>query len=57
MRLKNVSTYITANSDRGDIKTLSSLVSIFVLKQETNKPAENLMSSLFLAVSIPKMKV
>ena len=57
MGLKNVSTDIIASSDREDIKIMSSPVSIFVLKQETNKPAKNLISPLSLAVSMPEMKV
>jgi hypothetical protein len=42
MRLKNVSTDIIANGDRGDIKTMSLPFSIFVSKHETNKSAENI---------------
>ena len=57
MGLNNVSTDIIASSDRGNIKTLSFSVSTFVLTQETNKPAKNLMSSLSLAISMPEMKV
>jgi hypothetical protein len=56
MRFKNVSTDISAGRDSGDSKTLSSPASSFVLKQETNKPAKNLMFYLSLAVFITKMK-